>query len=99
MSDSSYTYTTITARRGEPTRIGVSFYLGEHVRIRLYGAGTDRPHLGISQGEAWVSIAARTHGLTAVDAAIARKLADQAALYATEIERLCAATNPGTAAA
>ena len=97
-----YTYTTIITRPGEPTRIGVSFYLDADAWITVPGAGTDQPHLTIAHGEVSVRIGPRTDQVTSEDAKIARNLADQAASYAAEIERLAAsdeADGPGTTAA
>ena len=54
MSD-GYTYTTISTRPGEPTRIAVSFYLDAAAWIVVPGAGTDRPHLSISHGDVSVT--------------------------------------------
>jgi hypothetical protein len=88
VSETSYTHTTISAGPGDPTRIGVSFYLDGHAVIRLTGAGTDRPFLALMHGDVSVHISPRTEGLTAADAAIARNLADEAVRYADEIERL-----------
>jgi hypothetical protein len=85
-----YTSTSISAGPGEPTRIGVSFYLAADAWIIVAGAGTDQPHLAISHGDVSVAIAPRTDEITAEDAKIARNLADQAATYAAEIERLTA---------
>ena len=75
MSD-GYTFTSITARPGEPARIGVA------------STETGRPHLYIAHGEVSVSVSPRTEAITADDAVIARRLADHAAEYAAEIERL-----------
>jgi hypothetical protein len=85
-----YTYTTISARPGEATRFGVSFYLDADAWIVVPGAGTDEPHLTIAHGDVSVSIGPRTGEVTAEDAQIARTLAEQAAIYAAEIERLAA---------
>lgn len=96
-----YTYTSISARPGEPPRVGVSFYLDEDAWIAVAGAGTDRPHLHIAHGDVSVAISTRTEMVTADDAKIARNVADQAATYAAEIERLAAANEaagPGTTA-
>ena len=97
-----YTYTSISASPGEPTRIGVSFYLDQDTWIVVPGTGTDKPHLTIAHGDVSVSIGPRTHEVTSEDAKIARNLADQAATYAAEIERLAAANTAdgaGTTAA
>ena len=99
MSDTSYTYTTITAGRQDPVRIAVSFYLDEHSWIRVCGAAENRPILTVAHGDVSVTIAPRTAGLTPADAAIARSLADQAARYATEVERLCHAAEADRAKA
>ncbi|MGH3276470.1 MAG: hypothetical protein ACRDNZ_19345 [Streptosporangiaceae bacterium] len=97
-----YTYTVINAHPGEPARIGVSFYLDEHAWITVPGAGGTRPHLHIAHGEVSVSIGPRDETVTAEDVVLAHKLADQAAAYAAEIERLRAshdASGSGTTAA
>jgi hypothetical protein len=83
-----YTYTTIAARREQPTKITVSFYLDEDAWIVVPGAGTDNPHLTIEHGDVTVRVAPRSEAVTRQDATIARRLADQAAEYAAEIERL-----------
>jgi hypothetical protein len=97
-----YAYTTISADPGEPARVGVSFYLDGRAWITVSGRDTDRPHLSVSLGEVLVSIGPTPDAVTAEDARIARSLADHAAIYAAEVERLCAASessDPGTAAA
>lgn len=88
MSQASYTHTTISAGPGEPTRIGVSFYLDDTATIHLISAGTDKPFLSLMHGDVSVRINPRTEGLTAADAAFARNLAELAARYADEVERL-----------
>jgi hypothetical protein len=94
MSDGEgYSYTTLSARRGQPVRVGVSFYLDGRAWIAVPGAGTDQPHLHISQGSAQADFGPCSPGqVTAEDARIARELADKAAEYAAEIERLHAAS-------
>jgi len=100
MSGDGYTYTTISAGPGEPTHITVSFYLDDAAWITVYGAGKGRPQLGIAHGEVSVNIAPRAEGIgTAEDVRIARTLADKAAAYAAEVERLAASTDAGPAAA
>jgi len=94
---SGYTYTSISARPGEPTRIGVSFYLDQDAWIVVPGAGTDKPHLTIAHGDVSVHIGPCADQVTSEDAKIARNLADQAATYATEIERLAAGNEMGEA--
>ena len=96
-----YTYTTIVTRRGESTRITVSFYLDDDAWITVPGSGTDQPHLTIAHGDVSVRIGPRTEKVTSNDAKIAQNLADQVATYAAEIARLAAneANESGTAAA
>lgn len=98
MSDGSYTYTTISAHPGEPTQIGVFFYLDDNARISAY-TDTERPFLSVSHGDVSVAISPRTSGLTARDAEIARQIADEAAKYAAEVERRCTDQASGPAAA
>jgi hypothetical protein len=95
-----YSYTTISAHPGEPVKVAVSFYLDHHAWIAACGAENGRPHLAVSHGDVAVSIApARRGEVTAEDARIARELADEAARYAAEIERLATHRGPGGAAA
>ncbi len=95
-----YTYTTLSARPGEPPEVRVLFYLDQQAWIAACGTGTSKPHLAVSHGDVSVSIGpARPGRVTGQDARLARKLADQAATYAAEIERLAAAGGPGDAAA
>ena len=99
-----YTYTTLSSHPGEPVRVGVSFYLDERAYIEFYGAEPGgRPFLSVSHGDVSVHIGPRTDAeVTAEDARIARTLADLAASYAAEIERLSGTGNPdgsGAAAA
>jgi hypothetical protein len=83
-----YTYTTIQAGPGEPVRIGVLCYLDDAASIRVCGQGDDRPHLWIAHGDVSVSILPTLGQVTEADARIARDLADKAAAYAAEVERL-----------
>jgi hypothetical protein len=94
MSDSGgRTYTTLSADLGEPVRVGVSFYLDGRAWFSVPGAGTDSPHLHVSHGDVSVGFGPCVPGqVTAEDARIARELADKAAEYAAEIERLHAAS-------
>ena len=94
MSDGEgYSYTTLSARRGQAVRVGVSFYLDGRAWIAVPGAGTDKPHLHISHGDVSAGFSPCDPGqVTAEDARIARELADKAAEYAAEIERLHAAS-------
>jgi hypothetical protein len=102
MSGGGYTFTTLSSRPGEPVQVGVSFHLDGHAWIAVPGIGSGDPHLAISHGDVQVSICPSPGGVSAEDARIGRCLADKAAAYAAELERLCAASDadgPGTAAA
>jgi hypothetical protein len=87
-----YAYTSISVRPGKPATVGMSLYLDGGAWIEMYGAGKGKPHLNISVGEASVNICPQPEGITAADAWIARRLADKAAAYAAELERLSAAS-------
>jgi hypothetical protein len=88
-----YTYTTLSAHLGQPVRIAVSFHLDSQAWFAVPGAGTGQPHLHISHGDVSADFGPCAPGtVTAEDARIARELADKAAEYATEIERLHAAS-------
>ena len=96
-----YAYTSISVRPGKPATVGLSLYLDGATWIEVYGAGEGKPHLNISVGDASVNIGPQPQGITAADARIARRLADKAAAYAAEVERLAAASEAagGSAAA
>jgi hypothetical protein len=83
-----YTYTTISSGPDGPTRIGMAFYPDHTARIRACGLHNDRPALCIVHGDVDVTFAPTPGPVTATDARLARKLADQAAAYAAEVERL-----------
>jgi hypothetical protein len=83
-----YTYTTIQAGPDEPVRIGVLCYLDDAASIRVCGQDNDRPQLWIAHGDVSVTILPTLGQVTAADARIARDLADKAAAYAAEVERL-----------
>jgi hypothetical protein len=83
-----YTYTTIVAGPDEPVRIEVSFYLDDAARIRNYDTGRDRPQFGIQHGDVEVTFAIGHGRVSEDDARLARELADKAAIYAAEVERL-----------
>jgi hypothetical protein len=83
-----YTYTTITGGLEEPMRIGVSFYLDSAAYIRNYGVGSERAQFGISHGDVEVTFAVPHGQASEEDARLARELADKAAIYAAEVERL-----------
>jgi hypothetical protein len=90
-----YTYTTLSGGPDQPVRIQVSFYLDAEAWIRVPGTGTGEQLLSISHGYASMSVGPAKAGVvTAEDARIARTLADQAAVYAAEVERLAARTAP-----
>jgi len=91
MTGPGYTYSTVTARLGEPVRIRVSIYLDADAWICVAGAENDRPHLTVAHGDVTVSIGPQADHITAEDARIARHLAAQVAEYAAAIERLSAA--------
>jgi hypothetical protein len=83
-----YSYTTITSAPEEPTRIGVSFYLDDAAWIRAIGEERERPQLSIRHGHVDADFALPPGSITEAGARIARTLADQAALYAAQVERL-----------
>ena len=87
-----YAYTSVSVHPGKPATVGMSLYLDGRTWIEMYGAGEGKPHLNIAVGEASVNICPRPQGITAQDARIARRLADKAAAYAAEVERLAAAS-------
>ncbi|MEV5709932.1 hypothetical protein [Actinoallomurus sp. NPDC052274] len=102
MTETGYTYTTITGRPGEPMTIGTSFYLDPTTSIRLYGAGDGRPFIGIDHGQVSVNIGPRsTCEITAEDVAVIRRFAQASAELLAEVERLHAerADQSGHAAA
>jgi hypothetical protein len=96
-----YSYTTLAAGRDEP--VGVSFFLDARAWIEVIGSGTEKPHLHVELGDVSVNFGPCSTGMaSAGDVRIARALADQAAAYAAEIERLNAtspAVDGGSAAA
>ena len=96
-----YAYTSVSVQPGKPATVGMSLYLDGATWIEVYGAEKDKPHLNIMVGEASVNICPPPQGITAADARIARRLADKAAAYAAEVERLAAASEAagGSAAA
>ena len=89
--EAGYTYTTLSARPGEPVRVGVSFYLDIQAWITVSGIGSGAPRLSIAHGEVSVTIGPRPGEVTGEDARIARTLAGQAAMYAAAVERLSTA--------
>ena len=97
-----YTYTTISARPGEATRVNTSFYLDEEAVIEVVGNGTDRAFLSIDHGEVHVAIGPRANvRLTDQDVAFIRRLATESARLLAEVERIHAeqqSDRPGQAA-
>jgi hypothetical protein len=86
-----YSYTTISAQPGQTAQIRVSFYLDEQAWITVPGTGTAAPHLQLSHGAVSVTVSPAAEAVTAQDAQIACALADAAARYAAEIQRLYSA--------
>lgn len=84
-----YSYTTITAGRDEPSRIGVHFYLDTTAWVQAIGAGKDRCHLYLEHGDISVSISPiDTAHVTETDVNMARQLVEAAATYLIETQRL-----------
>jgi hypothetical protein len=92
-----YSYTTLSADRDLPVRVTVAFYLDDAAWLRVSGVGTDRPHLGVSYGDVSVTIGPVPGEVTGQDARVARRLADLAAEYAADVERLSKAPKSGAA--
>jgi hypothetical protein len=96
----AYSHTTIYSRPGEPTHIGVSFLLDTTAWIAAIGVGKDRCHLHIDHGDVTVNIGPiDATQLTATDVTVARRLADAAATYLAECDRLLAEQATQTPAA
>jgi hypothetical protein len=94
-----YDYTTLTGGRDEPVQVRVSFYLDDPAWIRFI-TGESGPHLVVSQGEVSAVFGpASAARVTGEDVRLARELADRAAEYAAEIERLASEAATGPAAA
>jgi hypothetical protein len=86
---SGYSYVTLAAGRDEPVRIAVSFHLDRRAWIEVINPGTGEPHLHVELGDVSANFSPRAPGtVTAEDARVARELAEKAAVYAAEIERL-----------
>jgi hypothetical protein len=83
-----YSYTTISSGADEPARIHVSFHLDDEAWIRACGQESGKPQLSIHQGDTGAIFAPVPGQITQTDARLARELADQAAIYAAEVERL-----------
>ncbi|MEV0408512.1 hypothetical protein [Actinoallomurus sp. NPDC050550] len=102
MRETGYTYTTITARAGEPMTIGTAFYLDRTANIQFYDGSDGRPFIAIDHGQVSVHIGPRpTTALTAEDVAVIRRFAQASAGLLAEVERLHAeqSKQPGHAAA
>jgi hypothetical protein len=86
-----YSYTTISAHRGESTDIGVALHLDGAARITVLGIGRDGAgfYLGIRHCGAHVDIGpVEPTRITATDVQVARKLAEATQAYLAEVERL-----------
>jgi hypothetical protein len=84
-----YTYTTISARPGEQTRIGTAFHLDDNTEIQVIGSGTDRAFLAIDHGAVGVTIGPRANvQLTDHDVSLVRRLAEESARLLAEVERI-----------
>jgi hypothetical protein len=83
-----YSYTTLSGGPHEPMRVSVSFYLDADARVTVPGMSTGKPHLAIEHGDVSVRVCPRPGGVTAEDARFAATVAEQAAVYAAELERL-----------
>jgi hypothetical protein len=96
-----YSYTTISTHDGGPTRINVSLHLDERAHMAAYlHEGGGSAHLTVEMGHVSATVGpARPATITAEDARIARRFADQAAEYAALVERIAAAAEGGPAAA
>lgn len=86
-----YSYITLSGGPDEPVQAGVSLRLDDRARIAVLHAESGRPFLDVAYGDVSVSISPMMDQATAEDARIARRLADQAAAYAAEVEQLSAA--------
>jgi hypothetical protein len=83
-----YSYTTISSGANEPARVHVDFHLDDEAWIRACGHDDGKPQLSIHHGETGVVFAPTLGPITQADARLARELADQAAIYAAQVERL-----------
>jgi hypothetical protein len=85
-----YSYATISAARDEPTLISVAFHLDDQAWFAVCGDRDKRQvHLTVSYGDVSATFAPAVPGeVTERDVRIARTLAEKAAEYAAEVERL-----------
>jgi len=88
MSGKGYSYTTLSGGPDEPVRVKVSFYLDARAWITVPGIKAGQPLLTIAFGDVSVRFGPAAEQVTEQDARIARTLADHAAIYAAEVERL-----------
>ncbi|MGW4424545.1 hypothetical protein [Streptosporangium sp. NPDC004631] len=89
-----YTYLTATVQEGI-TRLGVSFHTAD-LSVMALTIGGVRPHLSFGGSEGQLSISTTGGGpVTAADLALAREIADAAARYRDECERLHTDQPPG----
>ena len=90
MTEHGYTYTTLTAKPGEPMRVHTAFYLDDTASIQLVpGVRSRRPFLSIDHGDVGVYIGPRANVTpTTQDVALIRDLAEQATALLAEVERL-----------
>jgi hypothetical protein len=86
-----YSYTTLSARPGEPVRVGVGFHLDAEAWVCVAGAESGQPQLVVSYGDVSAHFRPPPGPVTAEAAQVARRLAEVAAEYAAEVERLSAA--------
>ena len=93
-----YSYTTIVSGADEPTRIELSFRLDDAAWIKVCGLDNDQPQLCIRHGHTSVDFMPTAGRVTEADARTARELADQAAIYAANVERLKAEQDARAAA-
>ncbi|MER7506699.1 hypothetical protein AB0L05_41815 [Nonomuraea pusilla] len=92
-----YTYVT-TAIDQYGTRLGISFHTPD-LWITVLGIDRQRPVLSVISGEAQMSICTTGGGpVTEQDVTLARQLADAAASYLAECERLHSARTGEVAA-
>jgi hypothetical protein len=96
-----YAFTTISSHPGKPAEVAVSLYLDERAHAETYvHEGGATVHLTVEMGDVSATIGpAIPSRVTAADARIARRFADQAAAYAAAVEQIAAASEGGPAAA
>jgi hypothetical protein len=85
-----YSYTTISSGADQPARIHVDFHLDDDAWVRACGHDDGKPQLSIHHRDTGAVFAPTLGQITQTDARLARELADQAAIYADQVERLLA---------